>query len=90
MRTAAGAFTGESIARRSATGGGDVKTLRNAGIETVEFGIGTDTAHAVDEYTTVEALVENTAVFVRLPRALANAWSVSADSNREAQHPNRN
>lgn len=90
VSTAAEAVTGESIVRRSATGGGDVKTLRNAGIETVEFGVGTDTAHAVDEYTTVDALVENTGVFVRLPRALATAWSVSAANDRGAQHPNRN
>ena len=90
VSAAAEAITGTSIVRRSATGGGDVKTLRNAGIETVEFGIGTDTAHAVDEYTTVEALVENTAVFVRLPWALANAWGVSAVDDREAQQLNHN
>ena len=61
------AVTGERIYRRSATGGGDAKTVRNAGIPTVEFGLGTDTAHAVDEYTTVDALAGNAAVYTRLP-----------------------
>jgi len=42
--------TGEHVYRRSATGGGDAKKLRNAGIPTVEFALGTDTVHAVDEY----------------------------------------
>ncbi|WP_253738405.1 M20 family metallopeptidase [Halohasta salina] len=53
--------------RRSATGGGDAKTFRHAGIPTVEFAVGTDTAHAVDEYTTVEALRRTAAVYERLP-----------------------
>ena len=63
--------TGEHIYRRSATGGGDAKTFRNAGIPTVEFGLGTDTDHAVDEYTTVDALAGNAAVYARLPFAFA-------------------
>ena len=63
--------TGEHIYRRSATGGGDAKTFRNAGIPTVEFAVGTDTAHAVDEYTTVDALAGNAAVYARLPFAFA-------------------
>jgi len=63
---------GERIYRRSATGGGDAKTLRNAGIPTVEFGLGTDTAHAVDEYTTVDALVADARVYARLPFAFAD------------------
>jgi succinyl-diaminopimelate desuccinylase len=63
--------TGERIYRRSATGGGDAKTLRNAGNPTVEFGLGTDTAHGVDEYTTVDALADNAAVYTRLPYAVA-------------------
>ena len=58
---------GDRIYRRSATGGGDAKTFRHAGVPTVEFGIGTDTSHAVDEYTTVEALTRNAAVYARLP-----------------------
>jgi succinyl-diaminopimelate desuccinylase len=65
------AVTDERVYRRSATGGGDAKTLRNAGIPTVEFGLGTDTAHAVDEYTTADALAGNAAVYTRLPAALA-------------------
>ena len=67
----AGEVTGDRIYRRCATGGGDAKKLRNAGTSTVEFGLGTDTAHAVDEYTTVEALRGNAVVFARLPYALA-------------------
>ena len=65
--------TGERVYRRSATGGGDAKTLRNAGIPTVEFGLGTDTVHAVDEYTTVDALVGNALVYAGLPYAYAEA-----------------
>ena len=54
------------VYRRSATGGGDAKSLRHDGIPTVEFGFGTDTAHAVDEYTTVEALAQNAEAYARL------------------------
>ncbi len=61
--------SGDRVYRRSATGGGDAKKLRNAGVPTVEFAFGTDTAHAVDEYTTVEALVDNALVYASLPRA---------------------
>ncbi len=50
----------------TATGGGDAKTFRNAGVPTVDFAFGTDTAHAVDEYVTVEALERNAAVFTQL------------------------
>ncbi|MEF8806438.1 M20 family metallopeptidase [Natronomonas sp.] len=64
---------GERVYRRSATGGGDAKKLRTAEIPTVEFAFGTDTVHAVDEYTTVDALVDNAAVYARLPEALASA-----------------
>ena len=70
---AAGAVTGERIYRRSATGGGDAKALRHAGVPTVEFGLGTETVHAVDEYTTRDALVGNAEVFARLPAAFADA-----------------
>jgi succinyl-diaminopimelate desuccinylase len=59
--------TGTHIYRRSATGGGDAKSLRNAGIPTVEFALGTDTVHAVDEYTTLDALIGNAMVYSRLP-----------------------
>lgn len=65
--------TGERVFRRSATGGGDAKTLRNAGIPAVEFALGTDTVHADDEYTTVDILRDNALVYARLPEALAEA-----------------
>ena len=58
---------GDRIYRRSATGGGDAKKFRNAGVPTVEFAFGTDTVHAVDEYTTREALARNGEVYARLP-----------------------
>jgi len=54
------------VYRRSATGGGDAKDLRHDGIPTVEFGFGTDTAHAVDEYTTVDGLARNAEAYARL------------------------
>jgi succinyl-diaminopimelate desuccinylase len=72
----AGAITGGHVYRRSATGGGDAKALRRAGVPTVEFGLGTATAHAADEYTTRDALVGNAAVFARLPAAFADAHGV--------------
>ncbi|WP_415383433.1 M20 family metallopeptidase [Halosimplex sp. TS25] len=65
--------TGERVYRRSATGGGDAKRLRNEGIPTVEFALGTDTVHAVDEYTTVDALVGNAEVYALFPVAWADA-----------------
>lgn len=64
---AAEALTGERVFRRSATGGGDAKRLRRRGTSTVEFAYGPDTAHAVDEHTTVEALVANAKAYARLP-----------------------
>ena len=72
VASAATEVTGERIYRRSATGGGDAKKLRNAGIPTVEFALGTDTVHAVDEYTTVDALVGNASIYALLPGAYAN------------------
>jgi len=65
--------TGERVFRRSATGGGDAKTVRNAGIPTVEFALGTDTVHAADEYVPVDALANNALVYARLPSAWAAA-----------------
>ncbi len=65
--------TGARVYRRSATGGGDAKALRNADIPTVEFALGTDTVHAVDEYTTVDALVGNARVYTQLPAAWARS-----------------
>jgi succinyl-diaminopimelate desuccinylase len=70
---------GERIYRRSATGGGDAKTLRNAGIPTVAFGVGTDAAGAPDEYTTVEALLANAQVYARLPHTFADRCNRLAD-----------
>jgi succinyl-diaminopimelate desuccinylase len=61
----------DRIYRRSATGGGDAKTFRTAGIPAVEFAFGTETVHAVDEYTTVTALRRNAEVYLALPAALA-------------------
>jgi succinyl-diaminopimelate desuccinylase len=66
------AKTETTLYRRSATGGGDAKTLRNAGVPTVEFAFGPDQGHAVDEYTTVEALDTNAAVYTRLPTVFAD------------------
>ncbi|RDZ42213.1 acetylornithine deacetylase [Haloferax sp. Atlit-19N] len=62
--------TGGRVYRRSATGGGDAKRMRNAGIPTIEFGLGTETAHAADEFTTVGALAGNAEVYARLPDEL--------------------
>lgn len=64
---AAERVVGDEVYRRSATGGGDTKDLRHAGIPTVEFGFGTGTAHATDEYTTTEALVRNVVSFATIP-----------------------
>lgn len=66
--TAAG-VTDTRVYRRSATGGGDAKKLRNAGIPTVEFALGTDTVHAPDEYVPVDVLVDNAVVYTQLPAA---------------------
>ncbi|WP_336361498.1 M20 family metallopeptidase [Haladaptatus sp. ZSTT2] len=71
VSTVAEAITGERVYRRSATGGGDAKKLRHAGIPTVEFALGTDTVHAVDEYTTVAALVNNAIAYARIPQVYA-------------------
>jgi succinyl-diaminopimelate desuccinylase len=73
VASVAGDVTGERVYRRSATGGGDAKALRNAGIPTVEFALGTDTVHAVDEYTTLDALVGNALTYARVPYAYAAA-----------------
>ena len=73
VASTAEAVGGERVYRRSATGGGDAKRLRSAGIPTVEFAFGTDTVHAVDEYTTVDALVDNALVYASLPRAFADS-----------------
>mgnify|MGYP000722408702 CR=1 FL=1 len=74
----AGAVLGERILRRSATGEGDAKTLRNAGIPTVGFGVGTDTAGAPDEYTTGEALFATAETYARLPYTFADRVRTAA------------
>ncbi|MEF8886444.1 MAG: M20/M25/M40 family metallo-hydrolase [Haloarculaceae archaeon] len=79
VASTAAAVTGDRVYRRTATGGGDAKTLRNAGVPTVEFALGTDTAHAVDEYTTVDALVGNAAAYARLPFAWADTVADERD-----------
>jgi succinyl-diaminopimelate desuccinylase len=75
VATIAGDVTGDRIYRRSGTGGGDAKDLREAGIPTVEFALATDTAHAVDEYTTVEILRKNARIYAQLPGAFAERLS---------------
>ncbi len=65
------AVIGERVFLRSATGGGDAKRLRNAGISTVEFGVGTETVHAVDEFITSAALSQNAQIYSRLPYRFA-------------------
>jgi len=67
VASTAEAVTGDRVFRRSATGGGDAKKLRNAGIRTVEFALGTDTVHAPDEHVPLDALVDNAVVYARLP-----------------------
>ena len=75
VASTAAAVTGDRVFRRSATGGGDAKKLRNAGISTVEFALGTDTVHAPDEYVPVDALVDNAVVYARIPAA----WRAEID-----------
>ncbi|WP_135306097.1 M20 family metallopeptidase [Haloarcula amylovorans] len=69
VASTATAVTGTRVYRRSATGGGDAKKLRNADIPTVEFALGTDTVHAPDEYVPVDVLVDNAVVYTQLPAA---------------------
>jgi succinyl-diaminopimelate desuccinylase len=71
VASTAEAVTKDRIYRRSATGGGDAKKVRNAGIPTVEFALGTDTVHAVDEYLPVEGLVANALIYAELPKRWA-------------------
>ncbi|MFP4627306.1 MAG: M20 family metallopeptidase [Natronomonas sp.] len=80
VTTIAEDVTGERVYRRSATGGGDAKKFRKAGVSTVEFALGTDTVHAVDEYTPVEALLGNALVYARLPYEYAGRMGEPATS----------
>jgi len=66
------AVTGERTFARSATGGGDAKALRNNDISTVEFALGTETAHAVDERTTRPALCQTACIYAQLPSMFNN------------------
>ena len=75
VASTAAAVTGDRVLRRSATGGGDVKKLRNAGVSTVEFALGTDTLHAPDEYVPVDALVDNAVAYAQIPAA----WRAETD-----------
>jgi succinyl-diaminopimelate desuccinylase len=70
-----------AVYRRSATGGGDAKDLRHDGIPTVEFGFGTDTAHAVDEHTTVDALVRNAEAYSQL----VGEYAARIDAGRSSE-----
>lgn len=63
-------IVGQRVFRRCATGGGDVKKLRAAGIPAVEAAVGSDTAHQVDEYVSVDALEATAEWYRRLPWAL--------------------
>ncbi|USZ68501.1 M20/M25/M40 family metallo-hydrolase [Halorussus salilacus] len=85
VASTAESVTGERVFRRSATGGGDAKALRNAGIPTVEFALGTDTVHAPDEYVPVDALVDNAVIYTRIPTAWAfqTGRSSSTDDRTE-------
>ncbi|RXK46634.1 M20 family metallopeptidase [Halorientalis pallida] len=76
---AAATVTDDHVYRRSATGGGDAKKLRAAGVPTVEFGLGTDTAHAVDEYTTLGALRDDALVYASVPYRLAAETAETGD-----------
>jgi len=61
--------------RRCATGGSDAKKLREAGVPAVECAVGSDTAHAVDEYVTIDALERTAAWYGRLPSLFAAQFS---------------
>lgn len=74
VAAAAERVTADRVFRRSATGGGDAKKLRQAGIPTVEFGFGTQTAHGVDEYITHAALADTAEVYLSVPDEVATRW----------------
>ncbi len=67
VQTAGESVLDSRLFARSATGGGDAKTLRQQGISTVEFALGTETAHAVDERTTVTALSQTAKIYGAIP-----------------------
>lgn len=59
--------TGERVYRRCASGGSDARLFRNAGVPTVEVGLGLGNAHATDEHTTTGTLLGNAGVYSLLP-----------------------
>ncbi|MGB9951018.1 M20 family metallopeptidase (plasmid) [Haloarcula marismortui] len=67
VQTAGESVLDSRLFARSATGGGDAKTLRQQGISTVEFALGTETAYAVDERTTVTALSQTAKIYGAIP-----------------------
>ncbi|MCU4718801.1 M20 family metallopeptidase [Halapricum hydrolyticum] len=60
---------------RCATGGSDAKKLRAAGVPAVECAVGSDTAHSVDEYVTLDALELTAAWYERIPSLFAGRTS---------------
>jgi succinyl-diaminopimelate desuccinylase len=73
--------TDTRVHRRSATGGGDAKTLRHAGIPTVEFGFGTGSAHGPDEYITRQDILDNARVYAAVPFLLRRLWDGDGTEN---------
>jgi len=70
---AAGRAVGDQrVFRQCATGGGDVKKLRQAGVPAVEAAVGSDTAHQADEYISVDSLEATAAWYGRLPSLLGD------------------
>lgn len=67
VQTAGEAVLDKRLFARSATGGGDAKTLRQQAISTVEFALGTQTAHAVDKRMTVTALSQTAKIYGAIP-----------------------
>jgi succinyl-diaminopimelate desuccinylase len=63
---------------RCATGGSDAKKLRSAGVPAVECAVGSDTAHAVDEYVSIDALERTSEWYRRLPALFAERTVSSA------------
>jgi len=68
---AGGAVGDQRMFRQCATGGGDVKKLREIGIPAVEAAVGSETAHQADEYISVDALAATATWYSRLPSLLA-------------------
>lgn len=71
--------TGARTFARSATGGGDAKAIHTDGVSTVEFALGTETAHAVDERTTRRALCQTARIYAELPAIFHRESAESAN-----------